>query len=244
VSESLPTRTRRRYDNTLRRERAEQTRDRIVMAGAELLRRSSIRDWRALTIRAVAERAGVNERTVFRHFANERALRDAVMHRLEEHAGIDLAQLRLDGIGDATARIFRHVASYPTDPRPDLDPTLADANRRQHEALLAAVHEAAARWPSADRTVAAAMFDVLWAVSSYERLVADWQLDREEAIGAITWVIGLLQQAVSEDRRPPRAKPGVGSGADSSAEGSSEGSMARELSQGRLGRDVLHGRPI
>src|SRR5207302_3840377 len=90
--------TRRRYDNTLRRERAGQTRDRIVGAGAELLHESSIRDWRALTIRAVADRAGVNERTVFRHFANERALRDAVMQRLEQQAGIDLTQLGLDGI--------------------------------------------------------------------------------------------------------------------------------------------------
>jgi AcrR family transcriptional regulator len=207
VTESPPTRTRRRYDNTLRRERAAQTRDRIVVAGAELLGGSSIRDWGALTIRAVAERAQVNDRTVFRHFANERALRDAVMHRLEEEAGIDLTQLQLDDIGDAAARIFRQVASYPLDRRPDLDPTLADANRRQHQALLSAVDEPAARWPAADRELAAAMFDVLWAVSSYERLVVDWHLDREDAIRAITWVISLLQQAISEGRRPPRAKP-------------------------------------
>jgi hypothetical protein len=40
-------------------------------------------------------------------------------------------------------------------------------------------------------------------VSSYERLVVDWHLDRDEAIRAITWVIGLLQQAISEGRRPP-----------------------------------------
>src|SRR5579872_878526 len=102
----METRTRRRYDNTLRRERAGQTRDRIVAAGAELLHRSSIRDWQGLTIRAVAERAGVNERTVFRHFANERALRDAVMHRLEERAGIDLTHLELDDIGDVAASIL------------------------------------------------------------------------------------------------------------------------------------------
>ena len=209
MTDSPPTRTRRRYDNTLRRERAEQTRDRIVAAGAELLRGSSIRDWRALTIRAVAERARVNERTVFRHFANERALRDAVMHRLEGQAGIELTQLGLDGIADATARIFRHVASYPLDRRPDLDPTLADANRRQHDALLGAVEEPTERWPVADRVLAAAMFDVLWAVSSYERLVIDWQLDREEAIHAITWVIGLVEEAISEGRRPRRGGPGA-----------------------------------
>ncbi len=203
--------TRRRYDNTLRSERAGQTRDRIVAAGAELLHDSSIRDWRTLTIRAVAERAQVNQRTVFRHFANERALRDAVMHRLEDEAGIELTQLRLDGIGDAAARIFRHTASYPLDRRVGLDPTLADANRRQHEALVRVVDEQTAGWPAGDRTLAAAMFDVLWAVSSYERLVVDWHLDREEAIRAITWVIDLLREAVCEGRRPARAKPFGGS---------------------------------
>ncbi|HEV3056512.1 MAG TPA: helix-turn-helix domain-containing protein, partial [Solirubrobacteraceae bacterium] len=97
TTDSLP---KRRYDNTLRRERANETRDRIVRAGADLVRQSSIRDWHGVTIRAVAERAGINERTVYRHFPNERVLRDAIMQRLEEAVGIDLAQLRLDDVAD------------------------------------------------------------------------------------------------------------------------------------------------
>jgi AcrR family transcriptional regulator len=202
VTQTPPAPARRRYDNTLRRERAAQTRDRIVAAGAELVRGSPIRDWRALTIRGVAERAGVNERTVFRHFDNERALRDAVMRRLEEQAGVDVAGLRLDGIADATTRIFRHLASYPPGSRPALDPTLAEAGRRLHLALVAAVEEHTAGWPAADRTLAAAVFDVLWAVSSYERLVVDWHLDEAEAVRGITWVIGLIRTAIAEGRRP------------------------------------------
>jgi AcrR family transcriptional regulator len=192
----------RRYDNRLRRERANETRARIAAAGAELVRRSSVRDWRGVTIRAVAERAGVNERTVYRHFANERALRDAVMQRLEEEVGIDLARLRLDDVGEAAARIVRHVATYPSTGRPPLDPTLAEANRRQHEALLAAVAEHAPGWTPADRTAAAAVLDVLWGVPSYERLVRDWGLDPEEAIRAVTWVIGLVRAAILRGDRP------------------------------------------
>jgi len=199
---SEPVRTRRRYDSTLRRQRAAQTRERIVAAGSELLHGSSIRDWRALTIRAVADRAGVNERTVYRHFANERALHDAVMHRLEAEAGVDLAGMRLDDIADVTARILEHVSAYPLDPRPPLDATLGDANRRQREALLGAVAAHSARWSEADRAVAAGMFDVLWSVASYERLVVDWHLDRDPAIRGITWVIGLVEDAVRSGRRP------------------------------------------
>jgi AcrR family transcriptional regulator len=198
--------TKRRYDNTRRRARANETRERIVTAGAELLRESSIRDWQGVTIRAVAGRAGVNERTVYRHFANERALRDAVMQRVEEAVGIDLGRLRIDGIGDAATRIFRHVAAYPRDRPPPLDATLAEAHRRQHEALEAAVAEHTAGWPEADRTLAAAMLDVLWAVSSYERVLRDWNLDSEEAIRGMTWVIRLLGDAIRDGERPPPAK--------------------------------------
>src|SRR5207244_1230647 len=132
VTATQPIRPRRRYESALRRERAAQTRELIVTAGAEQLRGSSIRDWGGVTIRAVAERAGVNERTVYRHFANERALRDAVIHRLEQDAGVDLAQMRLEDVADVTARILRLVSAHPLEARPSLDPTLAEASRRQH----------------------------------------------------------------------------------------------------------------
>ena len=197
-----PVRARRRYDNTLRQQLATETRDRIVAAGSELLHRTSIRDWRALTVRAVAERAGVNERTVYRHFGNERALRDAVMHRLEKEAGVDLASLRLGNIAGVTARILEYGSGYPLERRPPVDPTLTDAAQRQHEALLHAVAARTDAWCDAERVGAAAVIDVLWSLGSYERLVVDWHLEREEAISALTWVIGLVEEAIGTGRRP------------------------------------------
>jgi len=195
---------RRRYDGTLRRQRAAETRERIIAAGCELLRGVSIRDWRGLTIRAVAECAGVNESTVYRHFENERGLRDAVMRRLEEESGIDLDGLELVQIADVAARIFETVSSHPLESRPPLDSTLTEASQRQREALLRAVAAQTAGWSESDRTVAAAMFDVLWGVAAYERLAVDWQLDRNRAIGGITWVIELVEEAIREGRRPSR----------------------------------------
>jgi len=199
---SQPVRARRRYDATLRRQQAAETRERIVAAGSALLQGSPIRDWRALTVRAVAERAGVNQRTVFRHFANERALHDAVMHRIEQEAGIDLAELRLEDVADVAVRIFKHISAHPLTPRRQLDPTLSEAGQRQRNALLSAVAIRTARWPPADRLLAAAMFDVLWSVASYERLVLNWQLDRKQVIRGITWVIKLVEEAVRKGRRP------------------------------------------
>ena len=193
---------RRPYNGALRRERAAETRERIVTAGTELLHQSSIRDWQGLTIRAVAELAGVNERTVYRYFGNERGLRDAVIHRHEEEAGIDLAGMQLDDIADIAARIFDYVSTFPLEPRPPLDPTLAEASQRQRDALLGAVGARTEHWSADDREVAAAMFDVLWSVASYERLLTDWRIEPDRAIRGITWVIKLVEEAVRKGRRP------------------------------------------
>jgi AcrR family transcriptional regulator len=193
----------RHYDSPLRRRRALETRERIIAAGCRLLHDSSIRDWRALTIRGVAEQAAVNERTVYRYFGNERGLRDAVMQRLEQEAGIDLMGMRLEDVADIASRIFVHVSSYPLRSKPALDLTLSEANLRQRNALFGALDDRTAGWSHSDRSCAAALLDVLWSVATYERLVSDWKMDREEAIRTVTWAIGLVVEAVRKGRRPP-----------------------------------------
>ena len=194
--------TRRRYDSPIRRQRAAETRERIVLAGAELLHGFPIWNWRALTVRAVAERAGVNERTVYRHFATERELRDAVLQLLEEEAGVELTGLTLDDVREVTTRILEYSSSFPVAPRTARDETVAAANARQREALLAAVTAHTADWSEVDRALAAALFDVLWSPVSYERIVVDWDVDAKEAIRGITWVIDLIQDAIAEGRGP------------------------------------------
>jgi AcrR family transcriptional regulator len=199
---SRPARERRRYDSPLRRQRTAETRERIIAAGVELLHGFPVWNWSALTVRGVARRARVNERTVYRHFANERELREAVFSRLEEEARVDLERLELGNLQEVTARIFEYVSSFPLEPRTPRDPTLAAAGRRQREALLAAVAPSTRDWSEIDRALAAATLDVLWSLASYERLVADWKLDPKQAIRAVTWVIGLVEQAIRHGRRP------------------------------------------
>lgn len=198
-------RQRRPYHSPLRRQRAAETRQRIIAAGAEILHGYATWNWSALTVRAVADRAGVNERTVYRHFESERELREAVMERLQEEAGVDLEGLRLEDVRAVTSRIFEHVSTFPLEPRIQLDATLMAASRRQREALTAAVEPATRRWSEADRTLAAALLDVLWSVTAYERLVADWKLDPEEAIRGLTWAQGLVEAAIRDGRSPSRA---------------------------------------
>jgi hypothetical protein len=131
------------------------------------------------------------------------------MQRLEQEAGIDLTGLRLGDIADVTTRIFELVSAHPLERRPPTDPTLAEAGKREREALLAAVEGETDGWSETDRRVAAAMFDVLWAVASYERLAVDWQLAPSQAIRGLTWVVGLLEDAVRRGDGPS-GSPGSG----------------------------------
>lgn len=173
-----------------------------MAAGTEVLRGVSIWNWRALTARAVADKAGVNERTVYRHFETERALRDAVLGRLEAESGVVLDGMRLDSIGDVAARLFAFVSSFPIHPRTQLDETVMAANQRQRDALRTAVAPWVEGWPERDARLAAAMFDVMWSTVSYERLVTDWGLESDDAIAGIRWVIHLIEEAIRAGSRP------------------------------------------
>jgi len=188
----------------VRRQRAAETRERIVAAGATILHDHAVWNFDTLTVRSVAERAAVNERTVYRHFGTERELRDAVFARLEEESGLALEGLALDELQHFTRRVLQYVASFPLEPRSIRDPTLVAAHGRQREALLAAVRGANTGWSANDRTIAAAVLDVLWSVASYERLVADWDLDPEEAVAGVTWAIGLVETAIRQGGGPHR----------------------------------------
>jgi AcrR family transcriptional regulator len=202
---SEPAPRRRGYDSPLRRERAAQTRERILDAGSALVHGFPTWDWQGLTFRAVAERAGVGERTVYRYFPTERDLHDAVMRRLEEEAGVTYEGLELDGLADVTARAFATLSSFAVsrwDTQSPQQPTLLAEDQRRHDALVGAVTARTTGWSDTQRQMAAAMLDVLWNVPSYERLITAWNLDGEQATRAVTWAIGLLVEAIRDGRRP------------------------------------------
>jgi AcrR family transcriptional regulator len=193
---------RRAYNSPLRRQRAAETRTRIVAAGSALVHSFPTWDWRDLTFRAVAVRAGVSERTVYRHFATEQDLHRAVMQRLEEEAGVTYDDLRLEDLPEVTARVLAALSSFAVRPTPQADQVFPEEGQRRHRALLAAVSPLAADWSPTERAMVAAMLDVVWAIPTYERLMTVWNLGSDDAIQAVSWVMGLVVDAVRNGHRP------------------------------------------
>lgn len=183
-------------------ERARRTYERIVESGAELLHGFPVWNWSALTVPAVAARAGVTERTVYRYFASERGLRDAVMERLSREARVAMNGLALDDVAEVARRILEYSSTFPLVRRTPRDETVAATNAKQRRALVAALRPHTQDWSRHERNLAAAMLDVLWSVTSYERLVDDWGLRPVDAIQATTWAINLIVDAVRTGAAP------------------------------------------
>ncbi|WP_333894869.1 TetR/AcrR family transcriptional regulator [Mycolicibacterium gadium] len=196
---------RRTYDNRAREEKAAQTRERIVAAGSELVHGFDSWNWRDLTFKAVAERAGVGERTVYRHFPTERHLHGAVMQRLEFEAGVSYEDVDLTNIGEVTARVFASLQRFSVrrSVEPPQDPTFVGVDARRRDALIRAVSVSAPGWTAAQRHAAAALLDVLWNVPSYERLVGVWGIDGADATRAVVWLMAKVVSAIEHGETPP-----------------------------------------
>jgi AcrR family transcriptional regulator len=196
---------RRAYDSPARRQQAAETRARIVAAGVDLAHGFATWDWRELTFRAVAERAGVGERTVYRHFPTERHLHDAVMQRLEDDAGISYEDVDLDNLAEVTGRVFASLQRFTVgDSVPTAgDPTFAGVDERRRVALLRAVSAATPQWSERQRHAVAGLLDVLWNLPTYERLVGPWNVPATDATAAITWLMAKVMAAITDDDPPP-----------------------------------------
>jgi AcrR family transcriptional regulator len=197
--------TRRSYDNRARQQKAAQTRERIIAAGSQLVHEYDSWSWRDLTFRAVAERAGVGERTVYRHFPTERHLHDAVMAQLESEAGIAYEDVDLTNLAETTARVFAALQRFSVResvPTPH-DSAFVSSDERRREALLRAVSGASPHRPKQEQRTMAGLLDVLWSPASYERLVGGWGLEGADATRAIEWLMARVVEAIDDDG-PPR----------------------------------------
>lgn len=199
-----PARPQRLYRSPVREQKAADTRERIVRAGVAIVEGLSDLDWSAMTFQAVAEGAGVSRRTVFRHFATERELHDAVMQRFQERAGVSYDQVELNDVAMVARRVFEALSAFAVSSwtiEPD-DPTFTAMDRARGDALRGAVTKAAPDWSAQQQAQVAGVLDVLWSPTAYERLVMHWGVSSSDAMKAIEWAITLVVRSV-ESGQPP-----------------------------------------
>ena len=194
---------RKQYDSPVRRAQMAETRDRILAAGCALVRQLESWDWRPVTFRSVAERAEVGERTVYRHFATEQALHEAVMQRLAEESGVDYSGLTLDDVSKIGSKVFESMSTFAAPAWVDVaEGVLRAEDDRRRAAMVAAVEDATPDWTDEQRVRAAAALDVLWSVPSYQRLATSWKLGADDAADVIDGMIGLVVTAIRHDHPP------------------------------------------
>lgn len=76
LTEASAAETTRRYDSPIRARRAQETRDAVMAAAAELF---TTNGWKATGMRDVAKAAGVATETVYSHFSSKRVLLQSVI---------------------------------------------------------------------------------------------------------------------------------------------------------------------
>lgn len=191
-----------RYHSDLRRAQMELTQDKIQRAAAALLDESGAAD--AITFKAVAERAGVTEMTVYRHFPTRDALLQGLWSHLNDQMAPDL------GMPESVAALFgQHeklfsgfdriapqiVASIST---PQGREMRAALNPQRRKAFLAIVEEVAPNLGAPHKTEVAAVLQLLHSAYAWDSLREQWGLEGRAAGKATKWALEvLLQQLMS-----------------------------------------------
>jgi AcrR family transcriptional regulator len=201
----------RRYESPLRDERANQTRLALLDACEELLLEGPTE---AVTLPAVARRAGVTKPTAYSHFPDNDALFAAFLHHVRDRIGMDHATLsavvpsRLPSAVRDNYRRFEENAL--------LLKRMMESPSYERVRLSRKVDRAGTALP-AWKGVAAeellrrrlAPIYMLVTPASWRWLRETWGLSPEDAASAAAWAIEVLaaaMNATSDERLPERPK--------------------------------------
>lgn len=192
----------RPYDNALRRENAAATRTRILDAVRDLLVDSRL----SLSIPEIAERAGVSEPTVYRHFPNREALLDAAAEAVSAHLGAppeprDANDLPVVAI--ALARYFGRNASWVRAAlnEPALRPMRMAGRSRRLERLRRIVSPRLAHLDARDRDIAFAVFAAIARTETWDYLTRESGLSNEESGAALSFALRALLETIATGKR-------------------------------------------
>lgn len=207
----------RNYRSPLRREQAEQTRERILDAVVEELSEGGLHTF---SVAAAARRAGVAERTVYRHFPDLDALIEGLDSRF--------AALNLPGepegpeeLAVVPSRLFAVFDAHEDLVRARLQTDLGQEVRRRERLkrarwLEGVLDEATGHLSSAGRRRVTAVVHHLLSSESWRMMKDEFGLDAAESGRSVGWAVGLIVAALragdSRVEGPPGSEDGGISG--------------------------------
>lgn len=188
----------REYNSPLREAQAERTRTMILDALAGVVAEEG---FEGVSVREVARRCGVAERTVYRHFPDRQALQHALIERLSDQHGwtarLDEYMHDLDGFPGAIERAYAQFDEQADDTR--IAARVLASSRRsppssfeRHVALRSMLDRGAPHLPEADRRALAGVLHVLASSRTWLRLQDDFGISGKEAGRALRWLTSLV----------------------------------------------------
>lgn len=197
---------RRTYASPLREALAQDTRERILEAVAEFVKR---RGAEPFTIEAIALKAGIERRTVFRHFSSREVLLDAFWVWINERYFQNALPSSLRELANAPRRVFEEFDAEEGIVRGSLH---SDAGRvmrlsalpARQQAFRAAVRELE---PAAEPE-AVRRFEIIahaiYSAAAWETMRDYAAVSGKEAGEVASWALTVLARAVQEGAGSPQ----------------------------------------
>lgn len=200
----------REYHSPLRAAQAERTRQLILDTTAELVAEDG---FEGLSLKEVARRSGVAERTVYRHFSDRAALEDALTERVSQRHGWGQRTQELTDL-DAFPDAIRHA--FDAFEREALDTRVvarmlaasgrsASDSRRRTARMLALVDDELPDLPEHERRTLAGVLQVLGSSRTWLRLHDDFDVSGTDAGPVLAWIAEVV---IRELRRNPTGVAG------------------------------------
>lgn len=187
----------RPYRSTLREEQAQATRDRILSAAIDLMQSDE-----DASMDAIAKAAGVERRTVFRHFATREALLTATFQALNDRIGVVVAPgdpaALLQAIREGFARLdsFEGAVHMGLHSRAGRDMRLANLPHRR-AAFAASLAPLTSGMDPAQKARIEALSHLLYSAAAWEVLKDYGGLTGAEAGETAAWALELLLSAAA-----------------------------------------------
>jgi AcrR family transcriptional regulator len=192
----------RAYVSPLRKEQAEQTRQRIIEAFAqEVATRQTI----DITLRQVAARAGVSVPTLYRSFASLEALTDAFWTWVEPQLGSWSEIESADDLPSFAENLFARFAEHEPLIRAMVITSAgqrirARSVRRRNDAVRRALAPLTEGMTERDALAVTALCKVMVSGYAFHLMRDDWGVEGAEAGRAVAWALRTLLGAL---RRKP-----------------------------------------